>query len=99
MDCGQGLRWFLTGAWPRSHSGAWELIGRGTIDRGGHGEPLRRQGDGSEEAMKEALSAGSTRARREESGERCGGGRRGSPFYRGQGGGDGRGLRGRNGQR
>jgi hypothetical protein len=41
-----------------------------------------RPGDGVEETAEEALGAGSAWAWREEkeSGERCGGGRRGSPF-------------------
>jgi hypothetical protein len=92
VDCGQGRWWWLIRAQPRSHSRAWELIGGGATERGGHRDPgssltrawaaVRRLGDGGEEMVEEALGVGSARAWREEkeNGEMCGGGRRGSLF-------------------
>jgi hypothetical protein len=92
MCCGQGRRWWLIGARPCGHSGAWALADGGAIKRGGHGDPgsgltkaraaMKWPGNGGEENVEEALGAGSSWARREEkdSGERCGGGWRGSPF-------------------
>jgi hypothetical protein len=85
----------LNGAQPSGRSGArWSAEG-GATGRGVHGESIsgltgarvavRRPGDGGEEMVEEALGAGGTWAWREEkeSGERCGGERRSSPFIYG----------------
>jgi hypothetical protein len=86
---GAGPRW-TTDRGGGGHSEAWELPNGGATERGGHRDPssgltgaravVRRPGDDGEEAMEEALGAGSSRARREEkeSKERCARGRRGS---------------------
>jgi hypothetical protein len=82
----------LDGAWPSGRSEAWCLTGGGTTGRWVHRESILgltgaraavwRSGDSGEETVEEALGAGSTWARREEkeSGERCDGERRSSPF-------------------
>jgi hypothetical protein len=82
----------LTGARLSGRSEALWLTGGATTGRGVHGESISglteawalvwRLGDGDEETAKEALDKGDTWARREEkeSGERCGGKWRSSPF-------------------
>jgi hypothetical protein len=69
VDCGQGLRWWLIGAWPHSHSGARELTGGGATERGGHRDidsgltvvrvAMSRPGDDGEETAEEVLGVGS----------------------------------------
>jgi hypothetical protein len=82
----------LDAARPSSRSGARWPTGGGTTGRGVHGESISgltgaraavwRPGDGGEETVEVVLSVGNAQARREEkeSGEMCGGGRRGSLF-------------------
>jgi hypothetical protein len=82
----------LARARPSSRSGAWQPTGGGTTERGVHGESISgltgapvvvwRPANGGEEMVEEALGASGAWVQREEkqSGERCGGERRASPF-------------------
>jgi hypothetical protein len=92
VDQPQWLAIELDGARSSGRSGARWHVGGGATGRGVHGESISsltgaravvwQPGDGGEEMAEEALNAGGAWVWREEneSGERCGGEQRSSPF-------------------